>query len=83
LPPPKNPSLKKVLILDIDETMIHCLDERDPENEEPDVVIRIPLDDDEINGDFADAGINIRPHLYECLRQANEYYQVITFTASD
>jgi CTD small phosphatase-like protein 2 len=69
-----------VLILDIDETMIHCLDERDPENEEPDVVIRIPLDDE---GDYADAGINIRPHLYECLKQANEYFQVITFTASD
>jgi len=80
LPPPKNPANKKVLILDIDETMIHCLDERDPENEEPDIVIRIPLDDE---GDYADAGINIRPHLYECLKQANEMYQVIAFTASD
>ena len=80
LPPPKNPNHKKVLILDIDETMIHCLDERDPEHEEPDVVIRIPLDDE---GDYADAGINIRPHLYESLKQLNEYYQVITFTASD
>jgi TFIIF-interacting CTD phosphatase-like protein len=60
--------------------MIHCLDEKDAEGEEPDVVIRIPLDDD---GDYADAGINIRPHLYECLKQFNQYYQVITFTASD
>lgn len=51
--------------------MIHCLDDRDPEDEEPDVVIRIPLDDE---GDYADAGINIRPHLYECLKQANETY---------
>lgn len=65
LPPPRNPSHKKVLLLDIDETMIHCLDERDPETEDPDVVIRIPLDDE---GDFADAGINVRPHLYECLK---------------
>lgn len=69
-----------MLILDIDETMIHCLDERDPENEQPDVMIRIPLDDE---GDFADAGINIRPHIIEVLRQANEIFQVITFTASD
>lgn len=68
LPPPRDPSLKKVLILDIDETMIHCLDERDPESEEPDIVIRIPLDDDEENGEYADAGINIRPHLFDCLR---------------
>ena len=51
--------------------MIHCLDERDGESEEPDVVIRIPMDDE---GDYADAGINIRPHLIECLKQANEYY---------
>jgi hypothetical protein len=65
LPPPRNPSIKKLLILDIDETMIHCLDERDPDNEEPDVVIRIPLDDE---GDYADAGINIRPHLIEMLK---------------
>ena len=65
MPPPRNPSIKKLLILDIDETMIHCLDERDPDNEEPDVVIRIPLDDE---GDYADAGINIRPHLIEMLK---------------
>lgn len=65
MPPPRNHLHKKVLILDIDETMIHCLDERDPEIEDPDVVIRIPLDDE---GDYADAGINIRPHLYECLK---------------
>jgi CTD small phosphatase-like protein 2 len=69
-----------VLILDIDETMIHCLDDRDPENEEPDVVIKVPLDEE---GEYADAGINIRPHLYECLKQFNQHYQVIAFTASD
>ncbi len=65
MPPPKHPYIKKLLILDIDETMIHCLDERDPENEDPDVIIRIPLDDE---GDYADAGINIRPHLIEMLK---------------
>ena len=69
LPPPRNPRLKKTLLLDLDETLIHCLDDRDPENEEPDVIIRIPLGKDENDQeDFADAGINIRPHLYECLR---------------
>jgi hypothetical protein len=72
LPKPRLPSIKKTLILDLDETMIHCLDDRDPDNEEPDVVIRIPMGTDENDkDDYADAGINIRPHLYECLRQAN------------
>jgi hypothetical protein len=60
------------LVLDIDETMIHCLDERDPEDEEPDVIIRIPMDDE--GDDYADAGINIRPYLRECLKQLNEIY---------
>ncbi len=84
LPPPRNSNIKKTLVLDMDETMIHCLDDRDPESEVPDVIIRIPLgEEDGMEEDYADAGINIRPHLYECLRQANEIYQVIVFTASD
>lgn len=65
------------MILDLDETLIHCLDERDPENEEPDVIIRIPMDpnEDGFDGvDYADAGINIRPHLFEMLKLANQYY---------
>ena len=57
------PGVKKTVIFDIDETMIHCLE--DP-SKTPDVIIKIPLDDEGI--EFADAGINIRPHLYECLR---------------
>ena len=65
IPPPKKPTLKKLLVLDIDETMIHCLDERDHEEEQPDVIIRIPMDEE--GEDFADAGINIRPHLIKCL----------------
>ena len=49
--------------------MIHCLDDRDPEDEEPDIVIRVPLTPDEsFDEDFADAGINVRPHLHECLK---------------
>jgi hypothetical protein len=30
--------------------------------------------DDSFEEEFADAGINIRPHLYECLKQANKYF---------
>lgn len=57
------PGISKTLIFDIDETMIHCLEEA---NTIPDVIIKIPLDEEET--EFADAGINIRPHLYECLK---------------
>lgn len=29
-----------------------------------------------------DAGVNIRPYAYECLKKANEHYLVVVFTAS-
>ena len=61
--PEMRPGIKKTLIFDIDETMIHCLEDS---KHQPDVIIKIPLDEDE--EEFADAGIKIRPHLYECLR---------------
>ena len=67
LPPPRYPHIKKTLILDIDETLIHCSDERDPEDAQPDVIIRIPLDEED-EDDYADAGINIRPHIEKMLR---------------
>ena len=69
--PPRKPHEIKTLLLDLDETMIHCLDDRDSPNEEPDVIIAIPMDGE---GSVAEAGINVRPHLYECLRQVNQYY---------
>ena len=70
--------IRKTLIFDIDETMIHCLEDNDSI---PDVIIKIPLD--ETYSDFADAGLNIRPHLVQCLVQVLENYQLIAFTASD
>jgi NLI interacting factor-like phosphatase len=63
LPKYKHEGIMKTLIFDIDETMIHCLEDSDYV---PDVIIKIPLD--ETFTEFADAGINLRPHLYECLR---------------
>lgn len=52
---------KKVLILDMDETLIHCVD--DIETQEPDVILEIDFPGEEI----VCAGINIRPYLMECL----------------
>jgi CTD small phosphatase-like protein 2 len=70
--------IKKTLILDIDETMIHCLD--DP-YAVSDVIIKIPIDEE--YSEFVDAGLNIRPHLHDCLIQCKENFQIIAFTASD
>lgn len=42
--PPLRPGIKKTLIFDIDETMIHCLEDQ---TQTPDVIIRIPLGETE------------------------------------
>ena len=62
LPPSEH---KKVLILDMDETLIHCVD--DIEAQDPDVILEIDFPGEET----VCAGINIRPHVMECLREAN------------
>ena len=67
---------KRVLILDMDETLIHCVD--DIEKENPDVILEIDFPGEET----ACAGINLRPYLMECLREAAQLMQVIVFTAS-
>ena len=72
-----NPSTqKKVIIFDMDETLIHCVD--DLESEVPDVVLNITFP----NGEIVEAGINVRPFAIESLKEANKKYQVAVFTAS-
>jgi hypothetical protein len=60
----------------MDETLIHCVD--DIENQDPQVVLEINFPDEEA----VYAGINIRPHVVECLKEAARNFQVIVFTAS-
>ena len=76
LPPPRNPACKKTLIFDLDETLIHCVDDiaADP----PDVVLPVTFP----NGEVVDAGVNIRPGAVECLKEVNKSFQVVVFTAS-
>jgi CTD small phosphatase-like protein 2 len=77
LPPPRHPETqKKLLIFDMDETLIHCVD--DVEKEETDVVIEIEFPGEET----VYAGINIRPYIIECLLEASKHFQVVVFTAS-
>lgn len=68
--------VKKTLIFDLDETLIHCVDDIDAQT--PQHILQIKFDDE----DIVDAGINIRPYAIDCLKAANEHFQVIVFTAS-
>jgi CTD small phosphatase-like protein 2 len=68
LPKFKHKSIKKTIIFDLDETLIHCVD--DPETQKPDVILTIRFP----NGEIAEAGINVRPYALECLKEANKYF---------
>ncbi len=77
LPSPRNPlTQKKTLIFDLDETLIHCVD--DLEQEIPDAILNVAFP----NGEIVKAGINVRPYAIECLKEANKKYQIVVFTAS-
>lgn len=76
LPKFLHPSIKKVAVFDLDETLIHCVD--DPTKQTTDVVLEVVFP----NGDRAEAGINVRPYALECLREAKKYFQIVVFTAS-
>jgi FMN phosphatase YigB (HAD superfamily) len=66
----------KVLFFDIDETLIHCIDENDPSTMQGQERLRINLNgytsqyykqNQEDQPDFIDIDINLRPGLYDCL----------------
>lgn len=76
LPKPRHPRIKKTIIFDMDETLIHCVE--DVDNDNPDVVLTIEFP----TGEIVDAGINIRPFAIDCMKQANKNFQVVVFTAS-
>jgi len=67
LPPFKHSGIKKTLIFDMDETLIHCVD--DIEEEKPQHIIDIQFDDEVVQ-----AGINIRPFVFECIKAAREKF---------
>jgi len=76
LPPPRNASIKKTIIFDLDETLVHCIDDIDSTPCDQVISVTFPT------GETVQAGINIRPYALECLQKANEHYQVVVFTAS-
>ena len=79
----------KVIFFDIDETMIHCLDDRDPKTANGQYQIQIDVKDklnDLIHDsklDHITVDLNMRPLLMECLNELKTKFQIVTFTASD
>lgn len=65
----------KTVVFDLDETLIHCVD--DP-SEPADVHLPVTFP----NGDIVEAGINIRPYALEALKAVNKEFEVVVFTAS-
>lgn len=55
----------KVLIFDIDETMVHSIDERDPKGMKGKIHLLIP--DQRDAHKMVPVCLNVRPHLMKCL----------------
>lgn len=72
---PRQRENRKTLIFDMDETLIHCVDNIEEDN--PQFIIKVQIDGEEV-----DAGINIRPFALECLEAVNQKFEVVVFTAS-
>ena len=66
---------KKLLFFDLDETLVHCIE--DISSTPYDWKIRVMSDNE-----MLEAGINVRPYVYDCLRSAQKNYMLIIFTAS-
>jgi len=59
---------KKTLIFDLDETLVHCIDDIDNTPYDHPISVTFP------SGETIKAGINVRPFAYECLKKASEHY---------
>jgi len=64
----------KLLILDLDETLVHCV----PASEKSDTKITFDLP----TGNTSEVGLNIRPWVNNFLRYVSWHFEVAVFTAS-
>ena len=73
--PPKDPSAPPVtLVLDLDETLVHCTVEPTP-----DADLQFPV---VFHGITYQVHVRLRPHLFEFLESIKDKFEVIVFTAS-
>lgn len=71
-----SPWIKKTIVFDLDETLVHCIE--DFKSCQVDRLIKVKFP----SGETATAGINIRPFALECLKRAASMFQLVVFTAS-
>ena len=55
---------------------MHCIDDIDNNPYDHKIEVTFPT------GETIEAGVNVRPYAYECLKNANLNYYVVVFTAS-
>ncbi|CDW80669.1 nli interacting factor-like phosphatase family protein [Stylonychia lemnae] len=81
IPTPKNFALKKLLILDMDETLIHAAASSEIENYpvKPNIITQFDDPDD----NRLEIAIFFRPYLHTFLKNMAKYFQIVIFTASD
>jgi len=68
---------KKTLVLDLDETLIHCVDNYESECDLR-LSIRLEKDDNRTH----QFGINIRPYALTFLKKMSKKFEIVIFTAS-
>jgi CTD small phosphatase-like protein 2 len=66
----------KLVVFDLDETLVHCSDNSNAQGPDIRLPITLPTGEDII------AGVNIRPFAKECLMSASTNFEVAIFTAS-
>lgn len=74
LPPKSGEHPKQTLVLDLDETLVHCTT-----NPVPNADLVFPVD---FNGEHFEVYVLKRPHLEEFLDEVSKLFEVVIFTAS-
>ena len=74
LPPKRNPEIK-TLILDLDETLVHC-------DEDLSLPCDFKLPIKFTGGEIVHCGVSIRPFAKEFLKKMSQHFEIVIFTAS-
>ena len=68
LPPFRKPWITKTIVFDLDETLVHCVEDVSAAKVDNIIKVKFP------NGEIATAGLNIRPYALDCLKRASELF---------